>query len=85
MDDVPEIMLTYHERIEIIRQAEKSNLSNKDTKQLLEWAEHTRLAGTVLETILKGYVDVAKIKNGEPMFSLTDIGRQYLEDMPFEE
>ena len=66
-------MLTYKQEIELIRQAEKANMTADEEATLKKWALQTRLNNVILELIFDGCVDVDTIVN-EPSLSLTPKG-----------
>jgi len=66
-------MLTYKQEIELIRQAEKANMTADEESTLKKWALQTRLNNVILDLIFDGCVDVDTIVN-EPSLSLTKKG-----------
>ena len=74
-----------NEKLELIRQAEKSNFTEEDTQLLIDWAIHARLDIELLNLIFKGCVEVTEIKDGEPAFRITERGKRAVESNNVEE
>ena len=74
-------MLDQTEQLKLIRQVEKSNLTDKQSALLMKWAEemmsqrehaeHVIVACDILEMIFEGDIDITDFKDGEPVCNLT--------------
>jgi hypothetical protein len=71
-------MLDKNERLELIRQSEKSNFAEEETQQLLDWAMQSKIDMELLNLLFKGYVEISKIENGVPSFAATLKGKDAL-------
>ena len=71
-----ETILTEFEKLELIRQIEKSNLSDEQLKELLDWAETITIGGDILNMLFEGSVEIVDFQEGEPIVSLTYKGEQ---------
>jgi len=77
-------MLNECERLELIRQAEKTNLSNEQMDQLIEWAESVRFWQHLLDLLFDGQIEVASMREDEPYWAITEKGKKSVEeDFPF--
>lgn len=65
-------MLTEQETFELIRQAERFNLSDKELDYLKEWAAIVRIYGILLNCLFDGYLTISAVKEDGPIFDLTD-------------
>ena len=66
-------MLSYRQEIELIRQAEKANMTVEEEEALKKWAIQTNLNKVILELIFDGCVDVETMV-AEPSLTLTEKG-----------
>jgi hypothetical protein len=66
--------LTNQEYLKIIQQSEKSNFTDKQLVDLLLWAQNTVMRYEMLCQFFENAVEIKKIENGEPFFSLTEQG-----------
>ena len=71
-------MISEHERMELIRQAEKSNLSNQEMDKLQDWAVAVRIQQSMLDLLFEGYIEVQIMNKNDPSFSITQSGQNML-------
>ncbi|KKN16285.1 hypothetical protein LCGC14_0977410 [marine sediment metagenome] len=74
-------MLDQTEQLQLIRQVEKSNLTDEQSALLMKWAEemmsqrehaeHVIVACDILEMIFEGDIDIVDFIDGEPVCNLT--------------
>ena len=67
-------MIDAHEEFELIRQAEKINLTNKQMKELQDWASRIRVGQNILDLLFDGYLEVAGMEGEEPIWATTEKG-----------
>ena len=69
-------ILTDVEKLELIRQIEKSDFSDEQLKELIDWAEMITIGGDVLNMLFEGSVEIVDFQEGEPIVSLTPKGER---------
>lgn len=68
-------MISENERLELIRQAEKTNLNNDQMDDLVEWANLVRIENKILDLLFLGQIELAGVRNNnEPVWSTTPEG-----------
>lgn len=70
--------MTDRQRLQIIRQAEVSNLSDEDMQKLLKWAAMVELSQSMLDSICKGYLRVIGMDGMIPDVIITSEGSEFL-------
>ena len=74
-------MLTKIEKLQLIRQSEKCNMTDTETGKLFEWAGKIRLDEALLNLLFKGYVEISKMEENAPSFDATQKGRKALSEV----
>ncbi len=71
--------LTNQEYLKIIQQSEKSDFTDEQLADLLLWAQNTVMRYEMLCQFFENAVEIKKVENGEPFFSLTEQGMRLAE------
>jgi len=69
-------------QVKLISQAEKAEIRGQQLVALLDWVEDVILRHGLIESIEKGFSEIAGMKDGEPTFRITPAGKKYVQSMP---
>lgn len=73
-------MLSQRQRLQLIQQAEKANLSEDEAAKLMKWGECISFANMALTMLFKGHIEVIGMDGPQPYFNLTDKGLNFVLD-----
>jgi siroheme synthase len=60
---------------------DRHNVPAADRAIIMEWVGQASITASLLENVKSGAMDIVRLKDGEPMFSLTPQGIKYVEQM----
>ena len=77
-------MLNEYERLELIRQGERANISNEEMDTLQDWAAGVRIECCLLDLLFDGYVELNKFVKTGPSFRVTPKGQNFINETEVE-